>query len=141
MAFQPIHSNKLTHFDIFVQIQFIKNYLRNIKRLGHQNIWFQYLFCFISILFFLCSNFPECKMFSRREKKESPRVAVEFSSIAEFLSKSRGHRRIERVLIANNGIAAVKCIRSIRRWCYETFRNERAGSSYIKRSHQIFGGI
>ena len=66
-------------------------------------------------------------MFSRREKKESPRVAVEFSSIAEFLSKSRGHRLIERVLIANNGIAAVKCIRSIRRWCYETFRNERAG--------------
>ena len=102
-------------------------------------------------------------MFSRREKKESPRVAVEFSSIAEFLSKSRGHRLILQiieeapqniapsnvwqkmeegaVLIANNGIAAVKCIRSIRRWCYETFRNERAGSSYINRSHQIFGGI
>jgi acetyl-CoA carboxylase/biotin carboxylase 1 len=29
-------------------------------------------------------------------------------------------------LIANNGIAAVKCMRSIRRWAYEMFRNERA---------------
>lgn len=29
------------------------------------------------------------------------------------------------VLIANNGIAAVKCMRSIRRWAYEMFRNER----------------
>lgn len=29
------------------------------------------------------------------------------------------------VLIANNGIAAVKCMRSIRRWAYETFRNEK----------------
>lgn len=30
------------------------------------------------------------------------------------------------MLIANNGIAAVKCMRSIRRWSYEMFRNERA---------------
>lgn len=30
------------------------------------------------------------------------------------------------VLIANNGIAAVKCMRSVRRWAYEMFRNERA---------------
>ena len=30
------------------------------------------------------------------------------------------------VLIANNGIAAVKCIRSVRRWAYEMFRSERA---------------
>ena len=29
-------------------------------------------------------------------------------------------------MIANNGIAAVKCMRSIRRWCYEVFKNERA---------------
>ena len=48
------------------------------------------------------------------------------STIAEFLSKSNGKRPIDRVLIANNGIAAVKCIRSIRRWCYETFRDQRA---------------
>lgn len=30
------------------------------------------------------------------------------------------------VLIANNGIAAVKCMRSVRRWSYEMFQNERA---------------
>lgn len=33
---------------------------------------------------------------------------------------------LSQVLIANNGIAAVKCMRSIRRWSYEMFRNERA---------------
>nr|CAD7427550.1 unnamed protein product [Timema monikensis] len=32
----------------------------------------------------------------------------------------------KQVLIANNGIAAVKCMRSIRRWSYELFKNERA---------------
>uniref|UniRef100_H2YM73 Uncharacterized protein n=1 Tax=Ciona savignyi TaxID=51511 RepID=H2YM73_CIOSA len=30
------------------------------------------------------------------------------------------------ILLANNGIAAVKCMRSIRRWAYEMFRNEKA---------------
>lgn len=29
------------------------------------------------------------------------------------------------MLIANNGIAAVKCMRSVRRWSYEVFKNER----------------
>jgi hypothetical protein len=33
---------------------------------------------------------------------------------------------IEKVLIANNGVAAVKAIRSIRKWAYEVFGNERA---------------
>ncbi|PRD22974.1 UNVERIFIED_CONTAM: Acaca [Trichonephila clavipes] len=36
------------------------------------------------------------------------------------------HYSLDKVLIANNGIAAVKCMRSIRRWAYEMFRNERA---------------
>lgn len=36
------------------------------------------------------------------------------------------HILLWQVLIANNGIAAVKCMRSIRRWAYEMFRNERA---------------
>ena len=31
-----------------------------------------------------------------------------------------------RVLVANNGIAAVKFIRSIRNWAYKTFANEHA---------------
>ena len=29
------------------------------------------------------------------------------------------------MLIANNGIAAVKCMRSLRRWAYEVFKNEK----------------
>ncbi|CAF3984611.1 unnamed protein product [Rotaria sp. Silwood2] len=37
-----------------------------------------------------------------------------------------GNRVINKILIANNGIAAVKCMRSIRRWSYEMFRQENA---------------
>ncbi|XP_030553913.1 acetyl-CoA carboxylase isoform X2 [Drosophila novamexicana] len=44
----------------------------------------------------------------------------------EFVKRFGGTRVINRVLIANNGIAAVKCMRSIRRWSYEMFKNERA---------------
>ena len=33
---------------------------------------------------------------------------------------------IEKVLIANNGNAAVKAIRSMRKWAYEVFGDERA---------------
>jgi len=29
-------------------------------------------------------------------------------------------------LVANNGIAAVKCIRSMRQWAYEMFGNDKA---------------
>ncbi|XP_068167308.1 acetyl-CoA carboxylase isoform X2 [Antennarius striatus] len=47
------------------------------------------------------------------------------ASPAEFVTRFGGIRVIEKVLIANNGIAAVKCMRSIRRWSYEMFRNER----------------
>ncbi|CAD5117425.1 DgyrCDS6195 [Dimorphilus gyrociliatus] len=44
----------------------------------------------------------------------------------EYVKRFGGTRVISKILIANNGIAAVKCIRSIRRWSYEIFRNERA---------------
>lgn len=47
------------------------------------------------------------------------------ASPAEFVTRFGGNRIIDKVLIANNGIAAVKCMRSIRRWSYEMFRNER----------------
>ena len=33
---------------------------------------------------------------------------------------------IQKVLIANNGIGAVKCIRSVRKWAYDTFGDERS---------------
>lgn len=47
-------------------------------------------------------------------------------AIARFVRLLGGRRPIRKVLIANNGIAAVKAIRSIRRWSYETFGDERA---------------
>jgi biotin carboxylase len=36
-----------------------------------------------------------------------------------------GSRVITKILIANNGIAAVKCMRDIKKWSYENFRSER----------------
>lgn len=48
-------------------------------------------------------------------------VRDEYSTYVETLG---GVREIRKVLIANNGIAAVKAIRSIRRWSYETFGSE-----------------
>ena len=51
-----------------------------------------------------------------------------FQDVASYVSELGGSkgRVIEKVLIANNGVAAVKAIRSIRRWAYEVFGNERA---------------
>ncbi|GBG75894.1 hypothetical protein CBR_g21136 [Chara braunii] len=46
--------------------------------------------------------------------------------VAEYCRALGGRRPINSVLIANNGIAAVKFIRSIRSWAYETFGVERA---------------
>lgn len=46
--------------------------------------------------------------------------------VKNFVATHGGHTVITSVLIANNGIAAVKEIRSIRKWAYETFNNERA---------------
>lgn len=48
------------------------------------------------------------------------------STTEEFVKRFGGTRVINKVLIANNGIAAVKCMRSIRRWSYEMLKNERA---------------
>ncbi|KAH9642667.1 hypothetical protein HF086_011024 [Spodoptera exigua] len=44
----------------------------------------------------------------------------------EFVRRFQGTKPINKVLIANNGIGAVKCMRSVRRWSYEMFKNERA---------------
>lgn len=45
--------------------------------------------------------------------------------IDAYVSALGGSRSIRKILVANNGIAAVKAIRSIRRWAYETFGDER----------------
>ncbi|XP_065833896.1 acetyl-CoA carboxylase-like isoform X2 [Oscarella lobularis] len=65
-------------------------------------------------------------------RQSSPRshrgssTSKEVATPAEFVQRFGAKRVIEKVLIANNGIAAVKCIRSIRKWAYETFGNEKA---------------
>ncbi|KAK0666538.1 acetyl-CoA carboxylase [Cercophora samala] len=48
------------------------------------------------------------------------------SKVKDFVANHDGHTVITNVLIANNGIAAVKEIRSVRKWAYETFGDERA---------------
>jgi acetyl-CoA carboxylase/biotin carboxylase 1 len=54
-----------------------------------------------------------------------PKAAQAYASVADYVAQLGGKRVVKRVLIANNGIAAIKAIRSIRRWSYETFGNER----------------
>eukprot|EP01080_Neovahlkampfia_damariscottae_P011048 gene11048-3756_t len=46
---------------------------------------------------------------------------MSFSSVKEYVEKLGGHKVITKILIANNGIAAVKGIRSMRQWAYSTF--------------------
>ncbi|KAK6940126.1 Carbamoyl-phosphate synthetase large subunit-like, ATP-binding domain [Dillenia turbinata] len=46
--------------------------------------------------------------------------------VDEFCCALGGKRPIHSILIANNGMAAVKFIRSIRTWAYETFGTEKA---------------
>lgn len=47
------------------------------------------------------------------------------NSLSQFVINNHGHSVIRKVLIANNGIAAVKNIRSVRKWAYETFLDEK----------------
>jgi acetyl-CoA carboxylase/biotin carboxylase 1 len=48
-----------------------------------------------------------------------------FESVEEFVAFSGGDHAIKKILIANNGIGATKAIRSIRKWSFQTFGNER----------------
>ena len=51
-----------------------------------------------------------------------------FATVADYVHELAGDKPcvIEKILIANNGVAAVKAIRSIRKWAYEVFGDERA---------------
>lgn len=51
-----------------------------------------------------------------------------FKSVEDFVTFSGGDHAIQKILIANNGIGATKAIRSIRKWSFETFGDERAVS-------------
>ncbi|KAI8984589.1 acetyl-CoA carboxylase [Mycotypha africana] len=46
--------------------------------------------------------------------------------VRDFVIANEGHTVITKILIANNGMAAMKEIRSVRKWAYETFGDERA---------------
>lgn len=45
---------------------------------------------------------------------------------ASWVRLHGGTTAIDTILLANNGIAAVKCIRSIRRWAYQQFGDDKA---------------
>ena len=44
--------------------------------------------------------------------------------VAQFVADHEGDTPIRKILIANNGIGAVKAIRSMRKWAYETLGEE-----------------
>ncbi|XP_069956208.1 acetyl-CoA carboxylase isoform X2 [Cherax quadricarinatus] len=71
---------------------------------------------------------PELSMAKIEQINVRPPDQKEFTVATpqEFVRKFGGKKVITRILIANNGIAAVKCMRSIRKWAYEVFRNDRA---------------
>jgi hypothetical protein len=73
-------------------------------------------------LLFLRSGGPLSKNSHRR-----------FETIESYVAELGGSKAlvIEKILIANNGVAAVKAIRSIRRWAYDIFGNERAISFVV----------
>jgi acetyl-CoA carboxylase/biotin carboxylase 1 len=50
---------------------------------------------------------------------------AKFNTVQDFIDRVGGDTPIRKVLIANNGIGAVKCIRSIRKWAYGIFGDER----------------
>ncbi|KAF2069876.1 hypothetical protein CYY_008806 [Polysphondylium violaceum] len=68
-----------------------------------------------------------------------------------YIKSHGGNKYIDKILIANNGIAAVKAIRSVRKWAYSNFGNERiikfvvmatpedmkANAEYIRMADQI----
>jgi acetyl-CoA carboxylase/biotin carboxylase 1 len=48
------------------------------------------------------------------------------NSVDDFVSRKGGTRSIKKILIASNGLAAVKFLRSIKEWCFSTFDDRNA---------------
>lgn len=70
---------------------------------------------------------------TRSKAVSNPNLHRRFHDVASYVRELGGSkgRVIEKVLIANNGVGAVKAIRSIRRWAYEVFGDERAISFVV----------
>ncbi|GLJ49976.1 hypothetical protein SUGI_1062920 [Cryptomeria japonica] len=58
--------------------------------------------------------------------KAAVRSAAVLSEIDQFCFALGGNKPIHSILIANNGMAAVKFMRSVRSWAYETFGTDKA---------------
>lgn len=57
---------------------------------------------------------------------EAMEGSKQWESLQSYMELHGGSRIISRILIANNGIAAVKCIRSLRKWAYAELGIEAA---------------
>ena len=57
--------------------------------------------------------------------KSAVRTSALLSQIDEFYFALGGNKPINDILIANNGMAAVKFMRSVKSWAYETFGIEK----------------
>ncbi|RHZ27040.1 hypothetical protein DYB31_000172 [Aphanomyces astaci] len=74
-----------------------------------------------------------------------------YTTMEHYVEEMQGRRPVKKMLIANNGISAVKAIRSIRKWSYEMFANDRmvkfvvmatpedlrANAEYIRMAEQV----
>eukprot|EP00597_Dinobryon_sp_UTEXLB2267_P000919 CAMPEP_0170061150 /NCGR_PEP_ID=MMETSP0019_2-20121128/2827_1 /TAXON_ID=98059 /ORGANISM="Dinobryon sp., Strain UTEXLB2267" /LENGTH=2072 /DNA_ID=CAMNT_0010266911 /DNA_START=9 /DNA_END=6227 /DNA_ORIENTATION=+ len=64
-------------------------------------------------------------MSTRARSSSVSSVAKKIATISEFVERMGGKRIIQRVLIANNGMAATKAILSLRQWAYMVLGDER----------------
>ncbi|KAI3380044.1 hypothetical protein SNEBB_002054 [Seison nebaliae] len=60
-----------------------------------------------------------------KKKKAKGEYKNKWNSVEEFVEYHNGTKPIKRLLIANNGLAAVKAIKSLRQWALRTFYNEK----------------
>ena len=58
--------------------------------------------------------------------KSTVRTSTLLSQIDEFFFALGGNKPIRSILIDKNGMAAVKFMRSVKAWAYETFGTEKA---------------
>jgi acetyl-CoA carboxylase/biotin carboxylase 1 len=55
-----------------------------------------------------------------------PKLVSTLKTMEEYVTERGGDRPIKKILIANNGMAATKCILSMRQWAYMELGDERA---------------
>lgn len=57
---------------------------------------------------------------------EATKLASTIKTMEEYVEERGGNRPIKKILIANNGMAATKCILSMRQWAYMELGDERS---------------